>query len=146
VDRNCSTMGGDDLVRDEEAVAKISRAGGGAVGGPTSFPLTVNPSVIFGLAQKAAPCRTNCNLAEADKQGRGGVWRCYSQTVPYVSQKMACACYLFPAGISVSDLGKTNAASAIIFRWAAFPFGTLLVLVTCTRSAADLTRGASGRL
>jgi hypothetical protein len=55
-------------------------------------------TIFFGLAQKAAPCRTNCNLAEADKQGRGGVWRCYSQTVPLRVTKdgIALATYSLP--------------------------------------------------
>jgi hypothetical protein len=40
------------------------------------------------------------------------------------------ACYFFPAGISVSDLGTINAAPAIHFRWAAFSVGTGPIIIT----------------
>jgi hypothetical protein len=45
--------------------------------------------------------------------------------------------YFIPAGISVSGLGNANAASAIILRWAAFPVGTRVFLVTLSPVGRD---------
>ena len=49
----------------------------------------------------------------------GVVWGLHRLGVPLLVTKSG---YFFHAGISVSDLGNTNAVSAIILRWAAFGF------------------------